>query len=264
MRHVKVPADLLEANLPWGAKCLHVALLSRCPPGSPALLASQVELARTLQVHRTTVRKYLNILAQAGWVELKKGAGGYTAVVLRNPVLEQRQKELEEVRRRIDRAPHKGEALMREWLNLIVDSHEHSDDANPGFLRNPLTGETLRYDRWYPVGVAFEFNGPQHYGPTETFPDPDEARLTMARDYIKMGISQEKGVRVVIVRPEDLTLKRMRKKVEGLLPLREVRPDDPVLSYLTKISFSYMGKAREDEGRRPVYRQDRHTAGPAE
>lgn len=262
--YIRVPIDLLQAKLPWSAKCLHVILLSRCPAGSNQLLLSQIELARALRINRSTLRKHLTILAQSGWVELKRGPRGFTAVVLHNPVLEERHRQLQEVRRRIDRAAHKGEALMREWLNLIVDSQDHSDEANPGFLRNPVTGETLKYDRWYPVGVAFEFNGPQHYGPTDAFPDPDKVRLIMARDYIKIGISQENGIRLVVVRPEDLTFKRMCKKVEGLLPLRQVRPDDPVLSYLTKVSFKYMGSARKGgEGHRLVYRPQERTTGQA-
>lgn len=57
---------------------------------------------------------------------------------------------------------------MREYLSLMIDSGEFEDNAAPGFLVNPLTDERLQFDRFYPPGVAFEFNGPQHYGATST------------------------------------------------------------------------------------------------
>jgi len=248
---VKVPVDLLEAALPWQAKSLHIFLLSRCSPGTNRLSASQIKLARALGIHRDTLRKYLGILVDSGWLSMEGGNHGETTFVVRNPVLEERQAEVARVRKRIDRTEHKGEALMREWLNLIVDSDDFDDNARPGFLRNPMTGENMEYDRWYTAGVAFEFNGPQHYGPTDVYPDPAQARLTMGRDYIKRGISQEKGVHLVTIRPDDLTFTRMRKLVEGLLPLRELRPDDPVLRYLTEVSLRYMGRARAAQQHRP-------------
>lgn len=241
MEYVNVPADVFRAALPLTAKSVYAFLASCCQPGKNRLSTSQVKLARDLGIQRVTLRKYLQILVESGWLSLEE-RGRTTTIVLRNPVFEQRQEEAEQARKRLARAEHKGEALMREWLNLLVASEDYDDNARPGFLRNPLTGEPMEYDRWYPVGVAFEFNGPQHYGPTETFPDPEKVRLTISRDYMKKGISHDKGVRLVVVHPEDLSLAGMRKKVEGLLPLRQISPHDPVLRLLSEASLAYTGK----------------------
>src|SRR5690606_5703483 len=162
---------------------------------------------------------------------------------LRNPVAEERAQELEWVKRRIERAPFLGEALMREYLSLIVDSEDFEDDAAPGFLVNPLTGERLQLDRYYPVGVAFEFNGPQHYGETELF-SAEEASMQRVRDYIKAGICAERGITLVVVHPEDLSLERMRRIVGNLLPLRDLHGQTPVIRYLESRSRTYRKFAR--------------------
>lgn len=67
---------------------------------------------------------------------------------------------------------------MKEFLSLVVDSDRYEDNATPGFLVNPFTRERLELDRFYPPSVAFEFNGPQHYGATELF---SEEQATMQR-----------------------------------------------------------------------------------
>lgn len=72
---------------------------------------------------------------------------------------------------------------MREYLSLLVDSDHFEDNATPGFLVNPLSGEELQYDRFYPPRVAFEFNnGPQHDGPTALYASGRDIRRLRARD----------------------------------------------------------------------------------
>lgn len=92
--------------------------------------------------------------------------------------------------------------------------------------------------------VAFEFNGPQHYGPTQEFPDPQEARMRQAMDAMKLGLRVRHGVQVVVIHPQDLTLAGMRGKIEGVLPVRDVREGDPVAQYLGKMSAAYMRACR--------------------
>src|SRR5690606_12471297 len=111
---------------------------------------------------------------------------------------------------------------MREYLSLLIDSDEYEDNAAPGFLVNPLTEERLQLDRYYPPGVAFEFNGPQHYGPTEHY-TAEEAVKQRVRDLIKAGICAGRGIQLKIVHAEDLSLSKMKKIVGHLLPLRDLR-----------------------------------------
>lgn len=92
--------------------------------------------------------------------------------------------------------------------------------------------------------MAFEFNGPQHYRPTEAYADPEQVRRTRLRDAVKVGLAQEMGIRVVIVRPEDLSYDGMRTRIEGLLPLREIPRDDPRVQFLMRVSLGYLNKAK--------------------
>lgn len=156
------------------------------------------------------------------------------------------QVELAKVKQRIESSTFKGEAIAREWVIRLVVGRTYQINAQPLFLVNPLTSQPLHYDLYFPPDVAFEFNGPQHYGPTEKFPDAQAAAMRKVLDTLKLGLSVQHGVRLVIIRPEDLTLERMRAKIEGLLPLREVEEDDPVIQHLTKVSNAYIKQCRRE------------------
>src|SRR5690606_2563656 len=104
-----------------------------------------------------------------------------------NPAETEARRELARVERRLAKEKFKGEGLMRALLSLLVDLDVFEDNASPGFLVNPLTDERLQFDRFYPPSVAFEFNGPQHYGETELY-SAEHAREQRARDLIKIGI----------------------------------------------------------------------------
>ncbi|MDF2626953.1 MAG: hypothetical protein K0R39_784 [Symbiobacteriaceae bacterium] len=160
------------------------------------------------------------------------------------------------VKRRVEKAENVGEQIMREFLSLLVDSDEYEDESAPGFLVNPLSGELLRYDRYYPPRVGVEFNGPQHYGPTDRYPDPQQAAQQQARDYMKIGLSVRKGMAVVVVHAEDLSLAGMRAKVEGLLPLRNLKNHGQLAEYLEKVGRRYRAKVAR-EGRLATERQQR-------
>ncbi|NPV52571.1 MAG: hypothetical protein HPY71_03500 [Firmicutes bacterium] len=129
---------------------------------------------------------------------------------------------------------------MKSWLDLLVDDKDYEDNARPDFLKNPLTEQNLEYDRYYRRGVAFEFNGPQHYGPTERYPNKRGARERRARDLVKKALSIENGVQLVIVHSQDLTPANMVAKIGNLLPLREFDPNDPYGTALHKASRAYI------------------------
>ena len=128
---------------------------------------------------------------------------------------------------------------MKGWLDLLVDDTDYVDNFRPDFLRNPVTGENLEYDRYYRRGVAFEFNGPQHYGPTRRYPDRDRARDLRVRDLIKKALSLENGVELLIIRPGDLSMSRLTAKIGNRLPLRLVDFSDPLRTALDKASSVY-------------------------
>ncbi len=102
----------------------------------------------------------------------------------------------------------------------------------------------MELDRFYPLyNTAFEFNGPQHYGPTELFSAEDAAKQR-GRDLIKVGICLIKDITLLAIHPEDLTLQVMQQKVGSRLPLRDLRGHDLLINYLESVSRSYRQAAR--------------------
>ncbi len=199
-----------------------------------------------------TVKKAMRELASAGWLEwTQANQCAPVQFALRNPAAERLERELIRVKRRLERAEFLGEALMREYLSLLVDSDQFEDDAAPGFLVNPLTEERLQFDRYYPPDVAFEFNGPQHYHATERFTAQDAAKQR-ARDLIKLGICVEKGIKLIVVHAEDLTLEAMRRKVEGILPLRGLEGREELAEFLEENSRPYRRWARRQRRGAPT------------
>lgn len=262
---IPAPVDLITAGIAPIAKLIYLALLSRCQeqtqvvtPGQgrtrtpvqvKTITISQAKLARELGIERHTFYRYTRELVRHGWLSVEPDGAHSTRFTLCYPALAERWRELEQVQKRLDRAPHIGEALMKEWLTLLVDLSEYDDNARPGFLCNPATGEHLEYDRWYATceggSVAFEFNGPQHYRVTDHFPHSEQVGQTRARDYIKKAISHDHGVTLITIHPEDLTLTGMLAKIKEApqLPLRTVYLDDPVLHYLVDASERYIYRA---------------------
>ncbi len=178
-------------------------------------------LCQWMQSNPKTVRRAVRELVNARWLRVRQESRkAPVQFTLGHPEANSPVSQVEIVRRRLKRAPYGGEAIMREYLSILVDSKHFEDDAAPGFLVNPLTQERLQFDRFYPPGVAFEFNGRQHYEPTEQF-TAEQVALQQARDLIKQGICVREGIQLVVVHSQDLSLKGMLEKVGHLLPLRE-------------------------------------------
>ena len=57
-------------------------------------------------------------------------------------------------------------------------------------------------------------------------------------------ICAARGIHLAVIHPEDLTLERMRQKVKGHLPLRDLAGHEAVVAYLEKTSRDYRRKAR--------------------
>lgn len=183
-------------------------------------------------------------LRNVGWIELaQSNRRARIHFSLGHPHLLEHKGELAAMARRIEKAPFRGEALMRAYLDLLVDSDRFEDDSSPGFLVNPSTAERLQFDRYYPDRVAFEFNGPQHYGATERFP-ADVVAEQQTRDLIKTGICARRGIALVVVESADLTLATMRRKIDGLLPLRDLQGRWMIVNYLESASRTYRRTVR--------------------
>lgn len=178
-------------------------------------------------------------LEATGWLKVSRGKKlDPIHFTLQNAAADQHEHLIAAINRRL-KSQHYGENLMRECLTVLINSDEYDDNARPGFLVNPFTSEKLEFDRYYPPKVAFEYNGPQHDGPTKLFPSETEAIKQQARDAIKAYIAKRRGITLIVLRREDLSLSTIREKVQGLLPLNDVDPKDPVVAHLEQLTRAH-------------------------
>ncbi|MDF2628175.1 MAG: hypothetical protein K0R39_2006 [Symbiobacteriaceae bacterium] len=237
---VPVPTALLtNRKLGIAARVLYGLLLLTPGYVHPCGHFTYAQLADLAHASPHTVHRATKELVAAEWLQVEQ-ANRLAPVhfQLTFPGLDRQATVLAGVQKRLERAENYGEQLMREYLSLLVDSMNFEDEAEPGFLVNPRTDERLRFDRFYPPGVAWEFNGPQHYRATERFTEAEVARQK-ERDYIKLGICFREGVTVVEVRPQDLSLAVMRAKVGSLLPVRSLDGFELVVDWLENESRTY-------------------------
>lgn len=230
---VPVPASLLtNRDLGVRARLLYGCLLLTPGYSHPSGRVSYAELAAMARVDLKTIRGAVAELVRTEWITVgREHRRAQIRFELSFPGLEAEQIALAAAEWRLGKAEFFGEALMREYLSLLIDSDLFEDDAAPGFLVNPRSQERLQFDRFYPPGVAFEFNGAQHYRATGRF-TAEQVAEQQERDCIKAGISGRCGVTLVVVHPEDLSLAGMKGKVGSLLPLRDLGRSGIQMGYL--------------------------------
>ncbi|MDB4895759.1 MAG: hypothetical protein JWN15_2021 [Firmicutes bacterium] len=183
------------------------------------------------------LRRAAQLLQATGWLHVTRGKRGTPIrFTLRNPAADRCAAMIAVIDQRVSRPGAQGEAVMKAYLSLLISSDEYTDNARPGFMTNPDSGEPLEFDRYYTAGVALEFNGPQHDGPTEKYPSTAEARKQRTRDLIKHGLCAEQGIKLIIIHAEELTLKTMQERISDLLPLRNLEDYQPVIAHLEQLS----------------------------
>jgi len=106
-----------------------------------------------------------------------------------------------------------------------------------------LDRNTLELDRFYEPLLAFEFNGAQHYRTTGRYTQA-EADAQHFRDLIKAGICLYRGIHLVVIHPEDLSLQGLIKKIGGSAPLRSLDGQEPIIDLLETASLCYIASAR--------------------
>ncbi|HLN60795.1 MAG TPA: ArsR family transcriptional regulator [Symbiobacteriaceae bacterium] len=223
-----IPAGILSDNrLRPQAKLLYGLLERRASPFTYKTLSEAVNLSLV------TVRQTVRELAETGWLAVKQA---HQLAPITFSLLNPGQAEVAEADRRLQDADYKGEALMKEYLSLLIDSDRFEDNARPGFLINPLTGEPMELDRYYPEGAGFEHNGRQHYETTSLQPSENRLRMQRARDLMKEALCARNGIKLVVIHQADLTLESMQQKVGALLPLRDLRGHEALIAYLEQVS----------------------------
>lgn len=238
---MSIPADLpCDTRVEPLAKYLYLLIELKRPN-------SVSELTRLSGLSRRAVRRHCEALAAAGWVTMVSKPGETKVLATMPPATQ----EALALRLKEDRwaATHAGEFLMKAWLDLIVDSDNYVDNCRPAFLAHPVTGQLLEYDRYYREGVAFEYNGRQHYEVTAQYPNEADLQSLQVRDHIKAALSQKNNIILVQVTEADLSLAGMRTKIPGILPSKEVDEDGPYVRMLARLSEEYASSCRRARSR---------------
>lgn len=205
------------------------------------------------------LRRAVAELVASGWLSVSQSSRkSPVSFRLRNTVTPRLWARIARIRRKVKGGQFRGETLLREFLNVIIALEEYQDDASPDFLLNPYTLELMEIDRFYPtVAVGFEFQGAQHYGLTDlaTF---DETVKQVGRDAMKAFICQARGIDLVVIRPEDLSLRALEQKIPRRLPRRDLTDMVPLVDVLEEIAQEYQERTfyervrnRERLGRLP-------------
>ena len=206
------------------------------------------ELAAVASVSRTATLRACRKLVERGWMSLaKSGCKVRPIALIPRHHQEKMARALEKTYGWIQ---NKGEFLMKSYLDLRVNCDESVDNARPEFLVNPLTGEAMEYDRYYLRGVAFEFNGPQHFGPTEAYPDEKAFKEALARDLLKQALSVKAGVKLVIVTADDLRPGAFEKLLPDVLPQNRVDESGLHFRTLARICMGYRERAAQSSAMR--------------
>lgn len=247
-RCVRLPAELAESlrgMRPQALVCFGLLqALDGFKQGKGAF--KWVQLKSVTGLDPRTLKRAVSELAAAGWLTIRQeNRLAPVMFTLHHPDMAWRRA----AERRLQKHPHTGQALMQEFLNLIVDSFEFIEDGSTGFLVNPRTQHLMQFDRFYPLHrVAFEFNGRQHYEETEIF-TKGQVSAQRERDRVKRAICAAKGITLVIVHADDLSLEGMRRKVPDVLPKRDLRGFSGTIRHLERVARRYRMAAARHSGR---------------
>jgi hypothetical protein len=238
---VSIPVELvLDRDLDPLAKYLYLIIRLEKPK-------SVKQLAELAGTYRTGAAKRCKALEAAGWLIMPEKLGT-------EPLIATAPRRIQNAmvsRLRDSRwvSKHAGEFLMKAWLDFLVDSDNFIDNCRPSFLLNPTTGNPLEYDRLYDEGAAFEYNGRQHYTPTERFSNIDEVRQTQLRDHIKASLSQKQGIVFVEIIESDLNLDSMLANIPDILQLRPIDKNSAYVRGLTRLSEEYIANCMKKRSR---------------
>ncbi|HHV79662.1 MAG TPA: hypothetical protein GXX40_08680 [Firmicutes bacterium] len=208
---------------------------------------SLADLARRAGVSERTAIRMNKLLCKHKWFRTERRGNKVVPI----PVLPRAE---DERRARIFRAcyevsPFKGEFIMGSLLNATLFLEDKVDNARPDFLKNPVTGENLEYDVFSPTTKsAWEFQGFQHFGPTEVFPSKEKAKQQQANDLIKLGRSVENGVTLVVMTYKDLSLDGILKNLPAHLRKKPIDRTSRYIRTIENVAADYRRWAARIEG----------------
>lgn len=200
------------------------------------------DLARLTRLSKGSITKSCANLQRHGWLALSQaGTARRPVALLPYSTQEQLARLLEQ---HCSMVAYKGEFLMRSYLNWRIASEAYIDNARPAKFTNPSTGERLESDRLYLDGVGFEFNGPQHYQQTRQFASQKALQERRTRDLIKLGLSVEARIPIVVVTVDQLHPTALDTLIPANLPRRPIDVRGRYFGAFVQLCTGYAEEAR--------------------
>jgi hypothetical protein len=234
---VAIPTGLLADSRVRPHGRLIYGLLQTLPSFTPPSgQFSHTILSRLWGISVVTIRQAIRDLADAGWLTATQAnRKAPVQFVLCDLDTVRSQQEVADAAARLESYDFNNEAIMKEYLSLLIDSDNFADNVRPGFLVNPQTKQRLELDRYYLDIAGFEYNGEQHQRTTKRFPSEIALSNRQFRDLVKEALCQRRGISLVVITRRDLTLRRMQEKVGNLLPLRDLHGHEALIKYLERL-----------------------------
>jgi hypothetical protein len=102
---------------------------------------SYTDLSSVARASIPTVRQIVRELVKTRWLDVThENHLAPLQIKLALPDFDPAADEVARAASRLEEWEYSGEAFMKEFLSLLIDSDEFEDNARPGFLVNPLTG----------------------------------------------------------------------------------------------------------------------------
>lgn len=254
-----IPMPLLtDGEVSPGARLLYGQLQGFPGFEHPTGSFTYARLAQLTGRSDDALREATAQLAAHGWLTLSQvNRKAPLSFTLHDPVATRLRARISSVRRKVKGALNRGQTLLGEWLNAVVALDQYQENATPDFLRNPYTGELMEIDRYYPTkAVAIEFNGAQHYDVTDLATYEDTVKQ-IGRDAMKPSICKVQKVQLVVVHPEDLSLKALEQKIPSCLPRRDLKDLKPLVAALEELGSEYRRRTDDEQTRRSPHRSGR-------
>lgn len=192
-------------------------------------------LSDTIGMNRRSVITYCRELESAGWMVMK----GRGRALLPTPVVPKPVETLlaSEIREMVRMSPYKGEATAKWFVVWVLSPRVRLVfKARPRFLQNDETGQNLECDILAPrYAWTGEYQGDQHFGPTEQYPGDKEFVDRFRRDQLKARLCRQHGITLTPITKHDLTLGRILEIIPPHIPRRTFDPKGPVIVTLERI-----------------------------
>jgi hypothetical protein len=205
-----------------------------------------LELSKYAHMCVKTVRRAVKALAGANWINARQvNQLAPIYYELDDPQLAYCRQKCAKIQRQLDVEDNYGETICREIALLLVDPAEYTVHSRPSWLTNPNTGMIMELDLFIEENdLAVEYQGEQHFNPT-SFASQEEVEKQKIRDSIKAEILKSRGISLVQVRTEDLSVGKMAKKLRGLAPLRDLGGFDMIVEFLDHVGLRYQRQEAE-------------------